>query len=123
KAKNTLAAGRAAAVDRAVEAEMERQELVGVAVGVIQGGKVVYLQGYGLADREKQTPVTTKSVFNWASNSKPFAAVLAMQLAEKKKLDLDADVRDYVPEFPDKRARITARHLLDHQSGIPHYGN
>lgn len=123
RAKNTLAAAKAEAVDKAVKAEMEKQELVGVAIGIIQDGKVVYLQGYGFADREKKTPVTTQSVFNWASNSKPLAAVLAMQLAEAKQLDLDADVRKYVPEFPDKKVKVTTRHLLAHQSGIPHYTN
>ncbi len=122
-AKATLAAAKVEVVDKAVKAEMEKQELVGVAVGIIQDGKVVHLQGYGLADREKKTPVTTQSVFNWASNSKPLVAVLAMQLVEKKQLDLDADVREYVPEFPDKKVKVTTRHLLDHQSGIPHYTN
>lgn len=121
--KGTLAAVKTEAVDKAVKAEMEKQELVGVAVGIIQDGKVVYLQGYGFADKEKKATVTTKSVFNWASNSKPLAAVLAMQLAEEKQLDLDADVRKYVPDFPDKKVKITTRHLLDHQSGIPHYDN
>lgn len=120
---NTLAAAKMAAVDKAVKAEMEKQELVGVAVGVIQDGKVVYTRGYGFADAKKQTPVTATSVFNWASNSKPLAAVLAMQLVEKGQLDLDADVRKYVPEFPDKKVKITVRHLLDHQSGVPHYSN
>jgi serine beta-lactamase-like protein LACTB, mitochondrial len=62
-------------------------------------------------------------VFNWASNSKPLAAVSAMQLVEQKKLDLDADVRTLVPEFPDPGAVITCRHLLCHQSGIVHYSN
>lgn len=124
KAKgNTLAQAKAEAVDKAVKEEMEKQALVGVAVGIIQNGKIVYLQGYGSADSAKKTPVTAESVFNWASNSKPLAAVLAMQLVEKKQLDLDADVRKYVPEFPDKKTKISTRHLLSHQSGIPHYSN
>ncbi len=46
-----------------------------------------------------------------------------MQLVEKKLLDLDEDVRTYVPEFPDKGSKITVRHILCHQSGIPHYAN
>src|SRR5437763_17217905 len=46
-----------------------------------------------------------------------------MQLVDKHLLDLDADVRKYVPEFPDKGEVITVRHLLCHQSGIPHYGH
>lgn len=117
-----LSLAQAARVDAAVQKEMERQGLVGVAIGVLQKGEVVYLKGYGLSDREKKTPVTTASVFNWASNSKPLAAVAAMQLVEKKLLDLDTDVRRYVPEFPAKEHPITMRHLLSHQSGIQHYG-
>jgi CubicO group peptidase (beta-lactamase class C family) len=118
-----LSATLASAVDSAVAAEMKKQQAVGVAIGILQQGKIVYLKGYGLADREKETPVTTDTVFNWASNSKPLAAVAAMQLVDKELLDLDADVRTYVPEFPDKGAVITTRHLLTHQSGIPHYSN
>jgi serine beta-lactamase-like protein LACTB, mitochondrial len=122
-APKQLDAKTAAAVDAAVAAEIKRQGYVGAALGVIRDGEVVYLKGYGLADREKKVPVTTDTVFNWASNSKPLAAVAAVQLSEKKLLDLDADVRQYVPEFPEKSAVITTRHLLTHQSGIPHYAN
>lgn len=114
---------REAAIDQAVAREMQRQELVGVAIGVIQDGQIAYLKGYGLADRESGKRVTDQTVFNWASNSKPMAAVLAMQLVEQGKLDLDKDIRDYVPEFPKTPQVITARRLLCHQSGIPHYAN
>ena len=54
------------------------------------------LKGYGLADREKKTSVTTESIFNWASNSKPLAAVAAMQLVEKKQLDLQQRAENLV---------------------------
>lgn len=112
----------AAKVDAAVRAEMTRQALVGASVGVLRKGEIVYLQGYGFADREKQVPVTVDTAFNWASNSKPLCGMLAMQLVEKGLLDLDADVRRYVPEFPEQTAGvITMRHLLAHQSGIGHY--
>jgi CubicO group peptidase (beta-lactamase class C family) len=111
------------AIDEAVNAELERQQIVGAAIGVIKDGRIVYIQGYGLADRENGIPVDQATVFNWASNSKPLAAVAAMQLVQRKLLDLDADVRTYVPEFPDKGLKITTRHLLCHQSGIPHYSN
>lgn len=118
-----LSSDRAAAVDRALEAELVRQEIVGLALGVIEDGRIVYLKGYGIADREHGAPVTTETVFNWASNSKPLAAVLAMQLVERRQLDLDADVRAYVSEFPEKEAALTTRQLLCHQSGLPHYKN
>ncbi len=110
-------------VDELVAKEMEKQKIVGISVGIIQNGKIAYLKAYGLAYREKKIPATTDSIFNWASNSKPLAAVLAMQLVEAKMLDLDADIRTYVPEFPDKGEKITTRHLLCHTSGIPHYTN
>ncbi|NRA56764.1 MAG: beta-lactamase family protein [Phycisphaerales bacterium] len=111
------------AVDEAVRAEMARQELVGVAVGVIREGRVVYTAGYGLADRENKVPVTTETMFRWASVSKPVTAIAAMQLVESGKLDLQRDVREYVPEFPDKGAPITMEQLLSHLGGIVHYRN
>ncbi|MFI4916026.1 MAG: serine hydrolase domain-containing protein [Phycisphaerales bacterium JB060] len=112
-----------AAVDQAVRDEMERQELVGVAIGVIREGRVVYTAGFGLADRENEIPVTGETMFRWASISKPVTAVAAMQLVEAGQLDLDADVREHVPEFPDKGAAISTEQLLAHLSGIVHYRN
>ena len=117
-----LTESESAHVDKAVMDEVARQELVGVALGVLRGGEIVYLKGYGLSDREKAIPVTERTVFNLASNSKPLCGMAAMQLVEKGKLDLDADVREWVPEFPDKGEIITMRQLLCHQSGITHYG-
>ena len=70
-----------ASIDRIVAAEMERQDAVGVAVGVVRDGKVLFTSGYGLADREQETPVTNETMFRWASISKPLTAVLAGQLA------------------------------------------
>ena len=112
-----------AAVDEAVDAEMQRQQLAGVAIGVIRDGAVVLTRAYGYADVENQVPVTTQTVFNWASNCKPLTAVAAMQLVQKKKLELDVDVRQYVPEFSPNGPAITVRQLLCHQSGLPHWNN
>jgi len=120
---DALSVALTAAVDTAVQKEIHQQKLVGTAIGVIRGGKIVYLKAYGDADLATKKPVTLETVFNWASNSKPLAAVLAMQLVEKGLLDLDADVRTTVPEFPDKIAIMTCRQILCHQSGIPHYTN
>ena len=111
------------AVDAAMRDEMKRQDLVGLAVGVIVDGRVAYTQGYGWADREKQVQVTRETMFRWASISKSLTAVAAMQLWERKQLDLKTDVRQLVPEFPSKAAPITLRNLLCHQGGIVHYTN
>ena len=110
-------------MDEAARAEMGRQEIVGLAVGVIQEGRISYLKGYGWSDREKRIPVSRKTMFRWASISKSLTALVAMQLWEKGQLKLDGDVRQYVPEFPDKAQRITPRQLLSHQGGIVHYSN
>jgi serine beta-lactamase-like protein LACTB len=110
-------------IDQAVEAEMKRQHVVGAAVGIIRDNRIVHLKGYGLADRGRKIPVDTDSMFRWASISKPLTALRALQLWEQGKLDLDADVRTYVPEFPDKGVKITLRQLLGHQGGIVHYQN
>lgn len=115
---------KAERVDALAQAEFAAQEAVGLAVVVIDGGEVAWSKGYGHADREADVPVDpAKTQFRWASISKPVTAIAALQLAEKKKLDLDADVRSYVPEFPDKGVKITPRELLCHQGGIVHYTN
>ena len=110
-------------MDEAARAEMVRQQIVGLAVGVIQEGRISYLKGYGWSDREKRISVSRKTMFRWASISKSLTALVAMQLWEKGQLKLDGDVRQYVPEFPDKAQRITPRQLLSHQGGIVHYSN
>ena len=109
--------------DKTLEGELEKQGLVGVALGIIVDGEIAYLKGYGLADRENKIPVTRKTLFRWASISKSLTSVTAMQLYEKGLLDLSRDVRSYTPEFPDKKALISPRDLLCHQGGIVHYNN
>jgi len=122
-ASESLDALASGALDAALEQEMRRQNVVGLAIGIIRDGQVAYAQGYGFEDREAKVPVTRQTMFRWASISKPLTALAAMQLVERGQLDLDADVRKYVPEFTDKGVRITARQLLCHQSGIVHYKN
>jgi serine beta-lactamase-like protein LACTB, mitochondrial len=115
---------KAPTADAAAAAEIAKQELVGTAVVVIDGGAAAWAKGYGHADREAATPVDPATTqFRWASVSKPVTAIAALQLVETGQLDLDADVRRYVPEFPEHTEPITARQLLSHQGGIVHYTN
>lgn len=111
------------AVDKAVQAEMARQKLVGVAIGLIRDGEVAYVGSYGMEDRENGIPVSGRTMFRWASISKPLTAIAAVQLAVTDRMDLDADVRTLVPEFPDKGLPITTRQLLGHLGGVVHYRN
>jgi serine beta-lactamase-like protein LACTB len=87
-------------VDRIAREEVAAQKLVGLAVGVVQGGRTVYVQGYGLADRERQLPVRAKqTLFRWASVSKTLTAVVALQLAKEGVIDLDAPIERYLPGY------------------------
>lgn len=90
----------------------------GVAVGVYRGGKVVFSRGYGLADLESNIPVTPRTQFHVASVSKQFTAFAIALLAREGKLDLDADVRRYLPYLPDFGHVITPRQLVQHTSGL-----
>ena len=110
-------------VDQAMRDELASQDLVGLAVGVIQDGEITHLKGYGMANREQRLPVTRQTMFRWASISKSLTAVAAMQLWERGELDLEREANHYVPEFPDKGTALRVRHLLCHQGGIVHYTN
>ena len=90
----------------------------GAAVGVILDGEVVHRAGYGIADLDHGVPITPGTVFDIASISKQFGAMAALLLEAEGDLDLDEDVRAYVPELPDFGAVITPRHLIHHTGGI-----
>ncbi|MEO6811391.1 MAG: serine hydrolase domain-containing protein [Isosphaeraceae bacterium] len=82
---------------------------------------MAWSRGFGLADVENLVPVTTRTVFRFASISKPITAVAVLQLVEQDKLDLDAPIQRYVPSFPEKAWPITPRQLLGHLGGVRHY--
>jgi serine beta-lactamase-like protein LACTB len=109
-----------ARIEAAVSREMSRLGIPGLTVALVQDGQVRWANGYGLADLENFVPAKISTIYRIASLSKPITAVATLQLAERGKLDLDAPIQKYVPDFPDKGAPITARQLLCHQSGIRH---
>lgn len=93
----------------------------GLSAAVAIDGKVVWAEGFGLADEENQVRVTPASRFRLGSVSKLLTAAAVARLAEAGKLDLDAPVQRYVPSFPDKGQPVTARQLAGHLAGIRHY--
>ena len=108
-------------IDAVVRNEMARQRIPGVAVGVVQHGKIVRSQGYGYANVEHAVPVTPETMFQSGSLGKQFTAVGVMLLVEDGKLRLDDSVRDYLTDAPEAWVPITVRNLLTHTSGIPDY--
>lgn len=112
------------ALDAAIEAQMAKHGLPGVALALVEDGEIVYLKGYGSAGRGRLlTPQTPMLI---GSQSKSFTALAIAQLAEAGKLDLNAPVRTYIPWFrvadEAASARITLDHLLHHTSGLSDSG-
>lgn len=99
-------------------ARFDHRDSPGCIVGVSRAGKVVFEKGYGMADLERDVPITPASIFHVASISKQFTAMAILLLEQQGKLSIDDDVRKYIPELPDYGKRITLRHLLQHTSGI-----
>jgi CubicO group peptidase (beta-lactamase class C family) len=96
-------------------------DIPGLALGIVQDGQIVHLQGFGEADSTGRA-VTPQTPFNLGSVTKSFTALAVMQLVEAGKIDLDAPVQQYLPwfELADKEASaaITVRHLLNQTTGI-----
>jgi CubicO group peptidase (beta-lactamase class C family) len=107
---------RTAAVDRIFS--FAGAETPGCAAGVSQGGKVVLVRGYGLADLEKKRPLDARSLFDIGSTQKQFTAASILLLAEAGRLSLGDDIRKYLPELPDYGHVVTIDHLLTHTGGI-----
>ena len=102
----------------AIFEEWNRADSPGCAVGVLQGGELVFARGYGMANLDLGVSISPESVFHVASVSKQFTAFAVALLASEGKLGLDDDVRKYVPELPDFGATITLSHLIHHTSGL-----
>jgi len=84
----------------------------------MQGGRILYKRGYGMADLDHDVSIGPDSVFHVASLSKQFTATAIVLLAQDRGLSLDDDVRKYLPELPDFGTPITIRHLIHHTSGL-----
>lgn len=91
-------------------------------VAVMDGGKIIYSEGFGAADRKSGRGVDRSTRFNIGSTSKMFVAVSVLLLVDEAKVSLDDPVVKYIPEFEmkDQRYRdITVRMLFNHSSGLP----
>jgi len=120
------AVNTAATDDRAKEvdallADWDTTDTPGAVVAVIKDGKMTYQNAYGMADLERNVPLSPKSLFDIASISKQFTAMSILLLEEQGKLSLDDDIRTYLPNFPDYGHTITLRHMIHHTSGLRDY--
>lgn len=93
----------------------------GAAVIVTHKGRTVFRKGYGLANLELKVPVRPEMVFRIGSVTKQFTAVAILMLVQEGKIDLDAELKAYLPDYPTHGEKITVLHLLNHTSGIKSY--
>jgi CubicO group peptidase (beta-lactamase class C family) len=104
-------------LDSVIPREMEKRGIPGAAFVLVQNGKVVLIKGYGFADvATKKRVDPEKTIFPIASISKVFTATAVVQLADRGKLDLHADVNRYLKRI--QSPPVTAAQLLTHQGGF-----
>jgi D-alanyl-D-alanine carboxypeptidase len=106
----------------ALKAKLDRDTASGVFSGVLllaRNGRPVFQYASGQEDRARGVPMTLQSRLGTASISKLFTTVAAMQLAQAGKIDLDAPVGQYLPDYPNKAvaAQVTVNELLTHTGG------
>lgn len=97
------------------------QRAVGVTVGVMQDGKVIFNKGYGLSNVSRQSPVTPDTIFAIGSITKQFTCAVALQMEEEEKLSFNDKVSRYRADTFGHVNEITLRDLGNHVSGYRDY--
>jgi CubicO group peptidase (beta-lactamase class C family) len=105
----------------AIFSDFDRSDSPGCSLGVIRDGELIYKRGYGMANLEYGLALTPRSVLRIGSTSKQFTAMAILLLAREGKIDLDADIRDYLPALTEYETPVTIRHLIHHTSGYRDY--
>jgi len=111
-----------------IQERMKFYKVPGVSVAVIYDFKIQWAKGYGLKDTETNEPVTTNTLFQAGSISKPVAAMAALKKVEQGKIALDANINDKLTtwKIPDNeftaRKKVTLANLLSHTGGLTVHG-
>jgi serine beta-lactamase-like protein LACTB len=117
-------ADSAAAFRRVVAEFQSRQQNIAISVGVRHRGRTVFREATGFANLEARTPADANMAFSIASIAKAFTGVALLKLAESGRLDLDAEIQRYVPDFPRHPSGrpVTLRMLAHHLGAVRHWG-
>lgn len=108
-----------------LNSKMEEYNINGISFAMINDGKVVYQFRKGFANKELQTPITSKTIFEGASISKSVFAFFVMTFVEDGTLDLDVPLYKYLPNkaiaYDQRYKKITSRMVLSHRSGFQNW--
>jgi len=107
-------------IDEMAKAQIHAGRTPGIAIGVLEDGRIVYAGGFGFADLGKHVPMTPDTQFYAGGLTRQFTAAAILLLVQDGKLALDDHVSKYVPEFR-LGAAITIAQLLAQTSGLPQY--
>jgi CubicO group peptidase (beta-lactamase class C family) len=110
----------ASRIEEYMAARVKRDHFSG-SILIARDGKVLYTQGYGMANLEHDVPNTPQTKFRLGSITKQFTAMAVLILQERGKLNVHDKVKKHFPEAPAAWDEITIEHLLTHTSGIPNY--
>jgi CubicO group peptidase (beta-lactamase class C family) len=106
-------------ISATIVSEMAAQQIPALSLAALQSGKLLFAQGYGLANLELAVTADEHTVYGLASLSKTFAAAALLLLVADGQCHLDDSIRTYLPEVPLSWSTITLRYLLAHASGLP----
>jgi CubicO group peptidase (beta-lactamase class C family)/D-alanyl-D-alanine dipeptidase len=119
----------AARLEAFVSEQMREKGLPALSLALVDDQEIVWARGFGLADPDRQRPATAETVYRVGSVSKLFTDLGVMRLVEQGRLDLDAPVTRYLPDFRPANPfgkPITLRMLMSHRAGLvrePPVGN
>src|SRR5271154_1377337 len=131
---------RLARIGNVLKADIDAGRIPGAVIAIARHGKLVMFEAYGYRDKAASVPMTTDTIFNIASMTKPMTTVGALMLYEQGKLLIDDPLSKYFPKFADMRVavrdgsgeptaetvpanrQITIQDLLRHTSGIIYGG-
>ena len=115
-------------LDAFVKSQMAQRHIRGLSLAIITDGKIAVARAYGLVDDSSKAPVTTSTLFQAGSISKPVSALGALHLVEAGTLSLDGDVNTKLTSWkvPDNQftttEKVTLRRLLSHSAGLTVHG-
>jgi len=90
----------------------------GITIGIVKNGVLIYSYQRGMANLEYDVPFSKNTIFGLASITKQITSACIGILEHKGMLDVNDDVRKYIPELPDYGDAIKIKHLLNHTSGL-----
>lgn len=113
--------GRLDAAVAALRTHQDTSGVAGLSAAIAVDGRLVWTGGFGYANLQHGVEAGPSTVSRVGSISKPIAAVAAMALWDRGRLDLDAPIASYLPDYPAPNGRITMRQLMSHTAGVRHY--